>query len=47
MGDNVNGDGEADLSAIIMNGWMKVRFYFSFMTSRAPPIDMICRVNVS
>ena len=45
-GDTLDGDGGAELAAIarIRNGWMKFRELLPFLTSRAPPLEMKCRV---
>ena len=42
LGDTLDGDGGADLSATarIRNGWMKFRELLLFLTSRAPPLEM-------
>ena len=50
LGDTLDGDGGADLAATarIRNGWVKFReFFFPFLTSRAPPLEMKGRVYVS
>ena len=43
LGDTLDGDGGADLAATarIRNGWMKIRELLPFLTSRAPPLEMI------
>ena len=45
----LDGDGGADLSATakIRNGWMKFRELLSFLTCRAPPLEMKVRVYAS
>ena len=42
LGDTLDGDGGADLAATarIRNGWMKFQKLLSFLTSRAPPLEM-------
>ena len=42
LGDTLDGDGRADLSATarIRNGWMNFRELLPFLTSRAPPLKM-------
>ena len=42
----LDGDGGADLAptARIRNGWMKFRELLTFLTSRAPPLEMKGRV---
>ena len=49
LGDNLDGDGGADLAATarIKNGWMKFRELLPFLTSRAPPLDMKVREYAS
>ena len=49
LGDTLVGDGGADLAATarIRNGWMKFREPLPFLTSRAPLLDMECRVYAS
>ena len=41
--DTLDGDGGADLAATarIRNGWMKFRELLPFLTSRAPPLEMM------
>ena len=47
--DTLDGDGGADLAdtSRIRNGWMKFRELLSFLTSRAPPLEMKGRVYAS
>ena len=47
--DTLDGDGGADhaTTARIRNGWMKFRELLPFLTSRAPPLEMKCRVYAS
>ena len=42
LGDNLDGDGGADLAATARNrnGWMKFREHLRFLTFRAPPLEM-------
>ena len=42
MGDTLDGDGGADIAATsrIRTGWMKFWELFTFLTPRAPPIEM-------
>ena len=49
LGDTLDGDGGADLSATsrIRNRWMKFRELLPFLTSRAPPLEMKGRVYAS
>ena len=49
LGDTLDGDGGVDLAATagIKNGWMKFRELLSFLTSRAPPLEMKGRVYAS
>ena len=49
LGSTLDGDGGADLSATarIRNGWMKFRELLSFLTSRAPPLEMKGRAYAS
>ena len=49
LGDPLDGDSGADLAATarIINGWMKFRELLPFLTSRAPPLEMKCRVYAS
>ena len=49
LGDTLDGDGGADLAATarIRTGWMKFRELLSFLTSRAPPLEMKGRVYAS
>ena len=49
LGDTLDGDGGADLAATarIRNGWMKFRELLTFLTSRAPPLEMKGRVYAS
>ena len=43
LADTLDGDGGADLAATarIRNGWIKLREILPFLTSRAPPLEMI------
>ena len=49
LGDSLDGDGGADFAATarIKNGWMKFRELLPFLTFRAPPLEMKCRVYAS
>ena len=49
LGDTLDGDGGADLSATvrIRNGWMKFQELLPFLTSRAPPLEMKGQVYAS
>ena len=49
LGDTLDGNGRPDLAATarIRNGWMKFWEFLSFLTTRAPPLEMKCRVYVS
>ena len=49
LGDTLYGDGEANLGATarIRKVWMKFRELLSFLTSRAPPLEMKGRVYAS
>ena len=49
MGNTLDGDGGTDhpATARIRNGWMKFRELFTFLTSRAPPMEMKGRVYAS
>ena len=49
LGDTLVGDGGVDLAATarIRNGWMKFRELLTFLTSRAPPLEMKGRVYSS
>ena len=49
LGDALDGDGGEYLAATsrIRNGWMKFRELLPFPTSRAPPLDMKCRLYAS
>ena len=46
LGDTLDG---VDITATdrIRNGWMKCRDIFPFLTSRAPPMEIKCRVYAS
>ena len=48
LGDILDGQGGADFASTdrIINGWMKFRDLFPFLTSRTPPLDMKARVYV-
>ena len=49
LGGTLDGDGRTDLAAKtrIRNGWIKFRELLPFLTSRAPPLEMKCRVYAS
>ena len=49
LGDILDGDAGADLAPTIRirNGWMMFRELLSFLTSRAPPLEMKGRVYAS
>ena len=42
LGDTLHGDGGVDLAATarMITGWMKFRELLTFLTSRAPPLEM-------
>ena len=46
LGNTLDGDGGADLAATakIGNGWLKFREILTFLTSKAPPLEMKGRV---
>ena len=49
LGDTLDGDGRADLAATarLRNGWIKFPELLPFLTSRAPSLEMKCRVYAS